>query len=309
MRKDSLEMVYEHALVDPRVVFVGSDLGPGTLDKFRQEMPDRFFMEGVSEAAVIGMAAGLAAEGCVVYVNTIAVFLTRRVYEQVALDVCLANLDVRLIGNGGGLVYAPLGPTHLATDDIALMRALPNMTIIAPADAHEMRHTMTGLRDQRGPAYIRLGKGNEPDVTTEHTPAFGKANVMQEGEEVVIATTGVTLHMALEAVELMAAKGARPSLLHFPVVKPLDLQTLERYLKDASRLIVVEEHVPAGGLHAAIAEWLIGEDALRHVRVSRFGLPDVFPDRYGSQDELFAYYGMTAQAIADLALTPVPGAV
>src|SRR5881275_3243224 len=132
MRKTSLDMVYELARQDKRIFFIGSDLGIGTLKQFKAEMPDRFFMEGVSEANLVGMAAGLALEGKIVYVNTIATFLTRRCFEQNVLDLGLHNANVRLIANGGGVVYAPLGPTHLAIDDIAIMRAIPNMTVVAP---------------------------------------------------------------------------------------------------------------------------------------------------------------------------------
>ena len=142
MRQACLDMVYEMAKADERILFIGSDLGVGTLDKFKQKMPRRFFMEGISEANIIGVAAGLALEGKVPYVNTIATFITRRCFEQVVVDLCLHNANVRLIGNGGGLVYAPLGPTHEAIEDIAIMRALPNMTIVVPADADEMRRLM-----------------------------------------------------------------------------------------------------------------------------------------------------------------------
>src|ERR1700741_5347702 len=142
MRKVALDSVYQLAKIDPRVVFIGSDLGPGVLNAMKKEMPDRFFMEGVSEQHVVGMSAGLAMEGYIPYVNTIATFLTRRCYEQVAVDVCLHELPVRLIANGGGLVYAPLGRTHTAVEDIAIMRALPNMTIVCPTDGDEMRRFM-----------------------------------------------------------------------------------------------------------------------------------------------------------------------
>src|SRR5438132_5941267 len=144
-------MVYELAKKDERIVFIGSDLGIGTLDNFRTDMPDRFFMEGVSEANVVGMAAGMALEGRIVYVNTIATFLTRRCFEQVVLDLGLHNVNVRLIANGGGVVYAPLGPTHLAIDHLAIFRVLPRMTILAPADAEEMRRLMPMTVDHPGP--------------------------------------------------------------------------------------------------------------------------------------------------------------
>jgi SAM-dependent methyltransferase len=169
-------MVYLLAKQDKRIFFVGSDLGEGTLQEFKTEMPDRFLMEGISEANLISISAGLALEGKIVYANTIATFITRRCFEQVALDLCLHNVPVRLIGNGGGLVYAPLGPTHEAIEDIAIMRALPRMTIVAPADADEMRRLMPLTVDYPGPIYIRLGKGGDPIVSSDRIPfEIGKA--------------------------------------------------------------------------------------------------------------------------------------
>src|SRR5437870_3441848 len=156
MRPACVNMVFKLAQQDPRVAYIGSDLSPDLTERMKNEMPDRAFMEGVSEAHVIGMAAGMAMEGFIPYVNTIATFLTRRCYEQTALDLCLHNLPVRLIGNGGGLVYAPLGPTHEAIEDIAIMRALPHMTVVAPADASEMTRIVPLTLDWPGPIYIRL---------------------------------------------------------------------------------------------------------------------------------------------------------
>src|SRR5438128_339609 len=181
MRESCLKMVYELAKVDDRVVFIGSDLGFGVLGEFKKEMPARFFMEGVSEQNLVGVAAGMAMEGRIVYLNTIATFLSRRCYEQVAVDLCLHGMNVRLIANGGGVVYAPLGPTHLAIEDIAIMRALPRMTILAPADAGEMRRMMPVTVDHPGPIYIRLAKGGDPIVTDEGVPfEIGKAYPMRE---------------------------------------------------------------------------------------------------------------------------------
>src|SRR5207247_9961998 len=137
-----------------RVVFIGSDLGHGAMTDFKVAFPDRFFMEGVSEQNLVGVAAGMAMEGRIVFLNTIATFLTRRCFEQVAVDLCMHNANVRLIGNGGGVVYAPLGPTHLATEDLAIMRALPNTTVVAPADAEEMARFMRASLDHSGPIYV-----------------------------------------------------------------------------------------------------------------------------------------------------------
>src|SRR5712672_407660 len=176
MRPACINKVFELAKRDPRVAYIGSDLSPDLTERMKAEMPGRAFMEGVSEQHVVGMAAGLAMEGFIPYVHTIATFITRRCYEQVAVDLCLHNLPVRLIGNGGGLVYAPLGPTHEAIEDIAIMRALPRMTIVAPADAEEMRRLMPLTVDYPGPIYIRLAKGGDPVVSNDHIPfQIGKA--------------------------------------------------------------------------------------------------------------------------------------
>src|SRR6266508_3911931 len=142
MRKRSLDMVHTLAKRDERVVFIGSDLSPNLLGEMKKEFPSRYYMEGIAEANIIGMAAGMAMDGFVPYVNTIATFITRRCYEQVAVDLCLHDLPVRLIGHCGGFVFAPLGPTHEAIEDIAIMRALPNMAVTAVCDAEEMKSFM-----------------------------------------------------------------------------------------------------------------------------------------------------------------------
>lgn len=165
MRKRCLDAVYRLAKKNKDVVFVGSDLGVGVMDNFKKELPEQWFMEGVSEQHIIGMAAGMAMTGKIVYFNTIATFITRRCFEQNAVDLGLSNVPVRLLGSGGGLVYAPLGPTHLATEDIAIMRAVPNMAVIAPCDAEEMDRAMAASERYPGPIYVRIAKGGEAVVS------------------------------------------------------------------------------------------------------------------------------------------------
>jgi transketolase len=297
MRKTCLDSVYEIAKTDPRVFFIGSDLGIGTLKQFKAEMPERYFMEGVSEANLIGMSAGLALEGKIVYACTIATFLTRRCFEQVCLDLCLHNVRVRLIGNGGGLVYAPLGPTHLATEDIAIFRALPHMTILAPADATEMKRMMPHTVDHPGPIYIRLGKGGDPIVTRDEPFAIGKVFPMREGKDAVIVSTGVMLKRALDAGETLKAKGIEVSILHCPTVKPLDEAVIKNYASRVPVIVTVEEHTVVGGLGSAVAEIISEADFPAPKRFRRIGIPDVFPDQYGSQDSLLARYDITSDRI------------
>src|SRR5271155_5164347 len=180
MRPACVNKVFDLAKRDPRVVYIGSDLSPDLTARMKEEMPDRAFMEGVSEAHIVGMAAGFAMEGYIPFVNTIATFITRRCYEQVAVDLCLHDLPVRLIGNGGGYVYAPLGPTHQAIEDIAIMRALPHMTVTAACDAEEMTRLMDATLDWPHPIYIRLGKGGDPVISVDANGfAIGKGIVMR----------------------------------------------------------------------------------------------------------------------------------
>jgi len=302
MRKRSLDMVYELAKKDARIFFIGSDLGAGTLDNFRAEMPDRFFMEGVSEANIVGMAAGLAIEGKIVYVNTIATFLTRRCFEQVVLDLGLHNANVRLIANGGGVVYAPLGPTHLAIDDLAIMRAVPNMTVVAPCDADEMGRLMPQTVDHRGPIYIRLGKGGDPIVSSDAHPfRIGRAIPMAAGDEVLLVTTGITLKLALEASAALRLEGIGAAVLHMPTVKPLDVDALLAHARRVDAVVSIEEHSIVGGLGGATSEVLAEAGFEPAKRFKRIGLPDVFPHGYGSQATMMAAYGITAERVAAVA--------
>ena len=300
MRGACIEMVHELARRDPRVVYVGSDLGAGTLDAMKEEFPDRFFMEGVAEANLIGMAAGLAMEGFIPYVHTISTFITRRAFEQVAIDLCLHDLPVRLIGNGGGLVYAPLGPTHMAVEDIAAMRSLPGMTVVAPVDAEEMRRFMPHTLDHPGPIYIRLAKGYD-DVVSREADGFeiGRAITLREPGEVLFVTTGVMAQRALAAADMLAEDGIESGVLHMHTVKPLDADTLLQLAGKVKLVVTVEEHTLIGGLGGAVAELFADyEWSAPSPRLKRLGLPDRFLSNYGSQDFLLESCGLDPARIS-----------
>jgi transketolase len=289
MRKTCLRMVYELAKQDERIVFIGSDLGAGVLEDFKREMPDRFYMEGIGEQNMVGMAAGLALSGKIVYCHTIATFLTRRAFEQTCLDVGLHQANVRLIGAGGGAVYAPLGPTHLAVDDIALMRTIPGMTILAPCDAVEMQAIMPSTVDHDGPVYIRLGRGGDPVVSDREPFKFG-ARKLRCGKNALIVSTGTTTQLALEAADIVDA-----TVLHCSEVKKLDVGKILLASDDVQVVITVEDHSVVGGLGSAVAEALVEYGYLGVFK--RIGYPDVFPSGYGTQDEMRARYGISVDNI------------
>ncbi len=299
MRRSCLNSVYDLAQRDDRVVFVGSDLAPGVLEDMKQKMPDRWFMEGVAEQHVVGMAAGLAMEGFIPYVNTIATFLSRRCYEQIVLDLCLHRLPVRLIANGGGVVYAPLGPTHLATEDIAILRCVPNMTIVAPCDAEEMARFMSVSLDWPDPIYIRLAKGGDEIVSHEENGfVIGKAITLREPGEVLFVTTGIMTQRALAAAEVLEKQGIQAGVLHMHTVKPLDEQALFQAAAGVELIVTAEEHALTGGLGSLVLETLNDAGHTGGPKVVRLGLPDAFASQYGSQDSLLQSWCLDSDALA-----------
>ncbi|KPJ95675.1 MAG: transketolase [Gammaproteobacteria bacterium SG8_11] len=303
MRERCLSGIYELAKNDPRVLFIGSNLGQGTLDEFRRDMPERYFMEGITEQHIIGMAAGMAMDGFIPYVNTIATFLTRRCYEQIAIDVCLHNLPVRLVGSGGGLVYAPLGPTHQATEDIAILRSLPNMTVIVPADAEEMQRLMPQTAAWSGPIYIRLAKGKDPIVSSDLLEyRIGKAVVLREPGSVLFIANGIMVQRALLAADLLADERISCGVINLHTVKPMDVKTLVAQAKKADVVITLEEHTTMGGMGSAVTEALVDNMNGYLPVIKRLGLPDSYISEYGSQKSALASCGLEPHDIASLAV-------
>jgi transketolase len=301
MRRTCLNSVHDLAKQDDRVVFIGSDLGSGVLEDMKINLPDRWFMEGVAEQHIVGMAAGLAMEGFIPYVNTIATFLSRRCYEQVVLDLCLHKLPVRLIANGGGVVYAPLGPTHLAIEDIAIMRCVPNMTVVAPCDADEMKRCMSKTLDWPGPIYIRTAKGGDEIVSREENGfAIGKGIIMREPGNVLFVTTGIMTQQALAASVKLEGEGVVCGVLHLPTIKPLDRDALLEVASKVRLIVTVEEHVLAGGLGSAVLEVLADAGLRQTPRIIRLGIPDLFAQQYGSQESLLRSWGLDSGSLVNV---------
>ena len=297
MRQTALNLIHQMSLKDPRVVFVGSDLGAGTLKEMKSEVPQRFFMEGIAEQYMVGFAAGLSKEGFIPFVNTIGTFLTRRAYEQIMIDVCLHNLPVRILGSGGGMVYAPLGPTHTSVDDLSLMLNIPNLKVFAPADANEMKNILEYSLDDDSPYYVRIGKGGEEvvsdlDVKNPNEPKiFGKLQ-----SEVIIFTTGVILQHALKAAERLLAQNVETTVIHFPCVSGINLSEIKNVLESAKLILVAEEHIPRGGLFSQILE-SIYLNKISFLNLRNLSLPFSYIHKYGSQNEHLLEYSLDSNGI------------
>lgn len=302
MRKTALETIGKIVEKDSRVVFVGSDLGAGTLEDVRRQHPDRVLMEGIAEQHLVSFAAGLALEGLVPFVHTISTFLTRRALEQVIVDVALDRLPVILVGAGGGLVYAPLGPTHQAVDDFSLMTTIPGMYVVAPADPFEMESVLQLLLTEEVPAYVRVAKGGEP-IITRNMPSLqaGKMRSIRQGRGVAVITTGSVLHECVSAADALEAKGSPVTVAHFPFIYPFDRDAILSLSSSHNHLLVVEEHIPQGGLSAAVANVLseVGFSS----PLNRITLPNSYATKYGSQADHLHLHGLDAEGIKDKILT------
>ena len=287
MRKTCLETVFELAKKNKKIVFVGSDLGPGVLDKFKKKYPKRFLMEGVAEQAIVGIAAGLAMQKFRPYVNTIATFITRRCFEQVVVDLCLHNLPVTLIGNGGGMVYAPLGPTHQAIEDLSIMRTLPNLTILCPCDANDMKQLVLQTQKIKGPIYIRIARGGEKLITNSFKSKIGKGIVLKKIKKYNFITTGVMAQIALDTVNKIKKKyDIDVGVCHFSTVKPLDKILLKKIIKNSEKVVTLEENVKEGGFGSSILEFMSSLNQKNKTELRIFGLKSSFSNKYGTQDQI-----------------------
>jgi transketolase len=285
---------------DPRIVMLSGDIGNRLFDKFRDAHPGRFFNCGVAEANMTGLAAGLAMSGLRPVTYTITPFVTTRCLEQIRTDVCYHDVPVTIVAVGAGLSYAGLGPTHHACEDIAFLRALPNMNVICPGDAFEVGAALRAVMRQDRPSYIRMGKKGEPKVHSGPLTDFeiGKAITITQGDEICILSTGNLLPEAVEAGHILSADGHSTRVVSFHTVKPLDEACLADAFSKFRRVITVEEHSLIGGFGAAVAEWAVdkGEDTRK---LMRFGTPDSFFKKSGEQEYARQQLGLTAHQIAE----------
>jgi len=283
---------------DSRVVLLSGDIGNKLFDKFKQQAPGRFFNCGVAEANMMSVAAGMALCGLRPLIYTITPFTTTRCLEQIRVGVCYHNAPVVIVGTGAGLSYAELGPTHHSLEDMAFLRMLPGMTVLAPCDEVELRLALRAALMQDGPVYMRIGKKGEP-VVHQQAPAFriGSAITVRNGEDVCLIGTGTILPVVIAAADGLAAQGISARVESFHTVKPLDLDRLRELFTRYRLIAVAEEHSRRGGLSGSIAEWAAAQPPLR-ARMLAFGTDDEFMHEVGSQDYARRRFGLTSENIA-----------
>lgn len=298
MRNAFAAEITERAAEDRRIVLLSGDIGNRLFDPFKASFPERFHNCGVAEANMVGVSAGLALSGFRPVLYTIAPFITARCFEQVKLDLCYHHLPVVVVGVGGGLSYASLGGTHHSFEDIALLRALPGMTVVCPGDPVEVRLALRAALSQDGPVYIRLGKKGEP-VVHKNPPAFslGRGIVVRTGTEVCLLSTGNLLPHALTAAEELAKRSVSTSVVSMHTAKPLDDALLEEVAAEYRLVVTLEEHSLAGGFGGAVAEWMA--DRRKSVPLLRLGMRDEFLPEAGGQTHGRRYFGLSPEQLCE----------
>lgn len=307
MRDQFARTLYDIAQKTPDVFIVVADISPAaSMAPFRAEFPDRFINVGVAEQSMIGLCAGLALRGCRPFAYTIATFSIYRPFEQVRDDICYHDLPVTIVGIGAGIAYSTLGGTHHAQEDVAIMSALPNMTVLAPCDPAETAAATRAAVERSGPVYLRLGKSGEPDLTSQAVDpfVFGRIRRLRPGREVCILSYGPITKMAFDAADVIEREsGATVAVTSVHTLKPLDREGIARVLQQFATVVVLEEHSPRGGLGGQVKEiaWEVGA----RCRLTTLSLQDEFIHAFGSHAYLLGRHGLSVEAITRAIFTPV----
>jgi transketolase len=281
----------------PDIVALDADLSGSTkTSKFAKEFPERFFNIGIAEQDMVGTAAGLSLTGKVPFASTFAVFETGRAWDQIRLTVCYSNTNVKLVATHGGITVGEDGASHQALEDVALMRALPNMTVIVPSDAAETESVINAVADHKGPVYVRLGRAKVPYVMPDdYKFTLGKAYVFHMGKDANIVASGIMVDAAKKAAEILSLEGIDTGVINMATIKPLDEETLLAAAKSSKVIVTAEEHSIIGGLGGAVCEF-VSEHC--PVPVKRIGTQDTFGCS-GTPDELLKLHGLTAENIVE----------
>ncbi len=298
MRTAFINELFALAEQDPRIVLIVGDLGFGVVTPFMEQLPAQFLNAGVAEQNMTGMAAGMALSGKIALTYSIANFPTLRCLEQVRNDVCYHNANVKVVSVGGGFTYGAMGATHHAVEDLAVMRALPGLLVVAPGDPIEARATTRAIIEYTGPCYVRLGKAGEPIVHPSSINfELGKAIHMREGRDATLISIGGILQNTVRAAERLAKKGIETRVLSMHTLKPLDVEAVLAAARDTEAIFTIEEHSILGGLGTAVAEVLAEAEGIK-APLKRIGVPPAFSPHIGSQEYMLQCHGLTDEAIA-----------
>jgi len=295
------DTLIELATKDRDIVVLTSDSrGSASMTNFAKQLPGQFIEVGIAEQNIVGIAAGLAASGKKPYVASPACFLSMRSIEQVKVDVAYSKTNVKLVGISGGLSYGALGMSHHSLQDIAVMRAIPGINIILPADRHETKRAIEALVKSGEPAYIRIGRNPVPDVysSPEYEFEIGKAVTMAEGTDMTLIATGETVKVAVDSAEALRQKGISCRVLNMHTLKPLDEAAIIKAARETGHIITLEEHSIYGGLGAAVSEVVVQNCP---VPVKILGIADE-PAIPGKSGEVFKYYGLSVENVSRIAV-------
>jgi transketolase len=297
LRAAFISGLIEKAKEDENIFLLAADVGYRLVEPFAHQFPKRFINVGIAEQNMIGIAVGLALSDKTVFTYSIANFPTMRCLEQIRNDVCYHNANVKIVSSGGGLIYGSLGSTHHVTEDLAIMRALPNMTVVAPGDPREAALATREIAHSRSPCYFRLGRTGDPEVHRVE-PAFkiGKAIKIRDGGDITLIACGGILYNVVQAAERLAEQGIESSVLSMHTVKPLDKAAVLSAAKETGAIITFEEHSIIGGLGSAVAE-VLSEAENQTLLFMRMGIPDEFSSRVGHRDYLLEDYSLSVEGI------------
>lgn len=307
MRTVFNKTLLELARKDRRIFLIVADIGYGEIEQFAEEFPDRFFNVGVAEQNMTGIACGLALEGNIAVTYSIANFPTLRCLEQIRNDICYHNANVKIVIIGGGVSYGALGISHHSTEDLAIMRALPGMIVLAPADLFEARAAAIAMVQHNGPVYYRCGYKNEKNIHEREIDfKIGKAIRVCDGTDATIFFTGTIGYNVKEAVSELRKKGIKCRLVSMPSVKPIDKEEIIKAAKETGAIITVEEHNLMGGFGSAVAEVLLDEN-VKVAKFKRIAFPDINISKVGSQQWLREQYGMATYQIEETVIGLLKG--
>jgi transketolase len=301
MKTQNPREVYGRTLVElgrenPNIVVLEADLGKSTMScYFEQTFPERFFEMGIAEANMTSFAAGLSLAGKIPFTNSFAVFAAGRAFDQIRQGVCIPGLKVRIVGSSCGLSDFGDGSTHQSVEDVAIMRAIPNMTVLVPADGNETRTMTRALADYPGPVYMRISRHDLPDVMPQEEPfVAGKPHLIRQGSDIVVYANGQMVSLALEAAEMLAGEGISLRIVNVSSMKPVNKDELAALADGMKGVVTAEEHSLIGGLASLVAEILQG----RSVAMKTIGINDRFGQSAHSYEDLLQAYGLTPSHVA-----------